>query len=85
MTDAEELCGSFPENWIMEPSQTHSDQLGYPVYLLSWTVGANEDTRCWTALFFNTDAHTYWYAFHAQADAQNLQDCMTAFDQLVLN
>ena len=40
----------------------------YPVYDLSFTTGANEDTRVWKMVFFQTDTHTYAYAFEISAD-----------------
>ena len=41
----------------------------YPVYIVEYTVGANEDTRKWTVFAMDTDFYTYLYGFCTTIDA----------------
>ena len=40
----------------------------YPVYNLSFTTGANEDTCLWKMVYIQTDDHTYGYAYKMDID-----------------
>ena len=44
-------------------------KLTYPVYIVEYTTGANEDTRKWTVLAMDTDLYTYLYGFCSTMDA----------------
>lgn len=41
----------------------------YPVYIVEYTTGANEDTRKWTVFAMDTDLYTYLYGFCSTIDA----------------
>ena len=43
--------------------------LSYPVYIVTYTAGENEDTREWTVFAMDTDVCTYLYGFCALPDA----------------
>lgn len=63
-----------------------SQALSYPVYRITFTIGANEDQRDWTVFALNTDSHTYFYAFRATPQAaEDLSDLYAdIFSQLTL-
>lgn len=50
-------------------NQSLSEKFTYPVYDITFTTGANEDPWLWKMMFFQTDTHTYAYAFKMNADA----------------
>lgn len=41
----------------------------YPVYIVEYTAGANEDTKEWTVFAMDTDFYTYLYGFCTAIDA----------------
>jgi hypothetical protein len=75
---------------VLEPDITldevYSEKLTYPVYLVSWLTGENEDTKRWEMFFFMTDSHTYTYTFNSTVDnAEDMLDIwMETFDNLYL-
>lgn len=67
-------------------NKKYTNKFTYPVYLVSWFTGENEDTKRWEMFFFMTDSHTYMYSFNSKADnAEEMLDVWTeAFDSLYL-
>ena len=46
-----------------EENEEYSKNLSYPVYVVTYTAGENEDTREWTVFVMDTDICTYLYGF----------------------
>ena len=67
-------------------NQSLTEKFTYPVYDAMFTTGANEDTCLWNMLLFQTDTHTYAYAFRMDADyAEELEgQYRSAVDALAL-
>ncbi len=65
-----ELTGRDIEPVTMEQNEEYSTRFAYPVYLLSWQAGGNEDARGCDAFFFMTDTHSYFYIFDTTVDNQ---------------
>lgn len=53
----------------VEEHEEYSKNLSYPVYIVTYTAGENEDTREWTVFVMDTDICTYLYGFCAPPDA----------------
>ena len=53
----------------VEKNDAYTEKMSYPVYIVTYTAGANEDTRVWTVFAMDTDRYTYLYGFDAMADA----------------
>ncbi|SHI04196.1 hypothetical protein [Clostridium grantii] len=82
-----EVSGYEVNDLSIEQNKTHSNRISYPVYLLSWSIGSNEDARHVEAFFFMTDTHTYIYAFKSLADySQEIKNMyLSEFGKLTLN
>ena len=52
-----------------EEHEEYSKNLSYPVYIVTYTAGENEDPREWTVFVMDTDICTYLYGFCAPPDA----------------
>lgn len=52
-----------------EQNSAYTTNLSYPVYVVTFTAGANEDMRLWTVFMTATDTDTYLYAFSSTMDA----------------
>ena len=52
-----------------EENEEYSRNLSYPVYIVTYIAGENEDTREWTVFVMDTDICTYLYGFCAPPDA----------------
>ena len=52
-----------------EENEEYSRNLSYPVYIVTYIAGENEDTREWTVFVMDTDICTYLYGFCASPDA----------------
>ena len=50
-------------------NSTYTANVTYPVYVVTFTSGANEDMRMWTVFMTATDTDTYLYAFSSTMDA----------------
>ena len=49
--------------------------LSYPVYIITYVAGENEDARQWTVFATDTDSNTYLYGFCATPDAaEDMED-----------
>ncbi len=68
------------------PNQNYSAKMTYPVNLVTWVSGYNEDTRYGVAYMFLTDTHTYAFAFETSADFFEDMESIyyMEFDKLVL-
>lgn len=53
----------------VEENETYSENMSYPVYIVTYTTGENEDTREWTVFVMDTDSYTYLYGFCFTLDA----------------
>ena len=53
----------------VEENEEYSKNLSYPVYIVTYTAGENEDTREWTVFVVDTDVCTYLYGFCVSPDA----------------
>ena len=47
----------------------YTEQMSYPVYIVTYTAVGNEDARKWTVFAVDTDRYTYLYGFGATLDA----------------
>ena len=69
----EEFAAMVSESEITDyqdsQNQSLTEKFTYPVYDITFTTGANEDTCLWKMIFFQTDTHTYAYAFKMDADS----------------
>lgn len=52
-----------------EQNSEYTAALSYPVYVVTFTSGSNEDARMWTVFMTATDTDTYLYAFSSTLDA----------------
>lgn len=52
----------------------YTASMSYPVYIITYTAGENEDTRCWTVYAMATDSCAYIYGFSATPDAAEGMD-----------
>ena len=53
----------------VEINDAYSKNMRYPVYIVTYTTGGNEDTREWTVFAMDTDRYTYLYGFGTTLDA----------------
>ena len=70
-----------------EENEEYSRNLSYPVYVVTYTAGENEDTRQWTVFAMDTDLCTYLYGFCASPDAAKdaMETYQSIFSQLYLS
>ena len=70
-----------------EEHEEYSINLSYPVYIVTYIAGENEDTREWTVFVMDTDICTYLYGFCAPPDAAADMDetYQNIFSQLYLS
>lgn len=63
------------DNLSAYQDETYTGNLSYPVYLVSFTTGTQEDTRKWLVFMVETDNYTYLYGLSQPADTKDdLQD-----------
>lgn len=69
-----------------EQNSEYTAALSYPVYVVTFTAGSNEDARMWTVFMTATDTDTYLYAFSSTLDAADelAQTCQDVFSNLHL-
>lgn len=67
-------------------NQSLTEKLSYPAYDVTFTTGANEDTCLWKMILFQTESHTYAYAFRMDADyAEEMEELyLSAVSSLAL-
>lgn len=64
------LAGETPcELQSVEQNDEYTMNMTYPVYIVTYTAGGNEDAREWTVFAMDTDSHTYLYGISATLDA----------------
>ena len=70
-----------------EENEEYSKNVSYPVYIVTYTAGENEDTREWTVFVMDTDICTYLYGFcvHPDAAADMDETYQNIFSQLYLS
>ena len=68
-------------------NEKYTENLTYPVYIVTYTAGENEDTRKWTVFAVDTDSYTYLYGFCESVDMEEDMDeiYQTIFSQLYLS
>ena len=60
------------DNYLLqtvEENDAYTEKMSYPVYIVTYTAGGNEDAREWTVFAMDTDRYTYLYGFCATLDA----------------
>ena len=80
------VSGSEIADYQDAENQSLTEKFTYPAYDVSFTTGANEDTRVWKMVILQTDTHTYAYAFQMAADyAEEMEaDYLSAVESLEL-
>ena len=70
-----------------EENEEYSEHVSYPVYIVTYTAGENEDTRKWTVFAMDTDSVTYLYGFCEAVDTEEDMDeiYQNIFSQLYLS
>ena len=70
-----------------EENEEYSKNVSYPVYIVTYTAGENEDTRKWSVFVMDTDICTYLYGFCASPDVMADMDetYQNIFSQLYLS
>ena len=53
----------------VEKNDAYSEKMSFPVYLVTYTTGGNEDTREWTVFVMDTDYYTYLFGLCVTLDA----------------
>ncbi|MGN1250687.1 MAG: hypothetical protein ACI4XW_11495, partial [Candidatus Spyradocola sp.] len=53
----------------IEQNMAYTEQMTYPVYIVTYIAGENEDSREWTVYAMDTDCLTYLYGFGTTLDA----------------
>ncbi|MDO4337166.1 MAG: hypothetical protein Q4C91_03655 [Eubacteriales bacterium] len=74
------------KNYKERQNKKLTEKFSYPVYDLSFTTAANEDTCQWKMIFFQTDTNTYAYAYKMDADNafEMAEEYQNAVNQLEL-
>lgn len=54
----------------VEQNAEYTANMSYPVYIVTYTAGANEDSRVWTVFAMGTDLYTYLYGFCATLEVE---------------
>ena len=57
------------DSLAVEANDAYTAMMSYPVYIVTYTAGENEDAREWTVFAMDTDFYTYLYGFCAVPDA----------------
>ena len=57
------------DSLTVEKNAEYSEKLSYPVYVVTYASGGNEDTREWTVFAMDTDSYTYLYGLGVTSDA----------------
>ena len=64
----------------VEENDTYTEQMTFPVYIVTYTTGGNEDTREWTVFAMDTDHYTYLYGLSVTLDAAD--DLKSAYQDI---
>ena len=62
------VCEYDMKDFTAVQNPEYTEKFTYPAYELEFTTGTNEDTRKWKMLYFQTDTHTFAYAYEVAAD-----------------
>ena len=57
------------DSLTIELNDAYTENMTYPVYIVSYISGENEDSREWTVFAMDTDSYTYLYGFGTTLDA----------------
>ena len=60
------------DNYVLhtvEKNDEYAENMGYPVYIVTYAASENEDTREWIVFAMDTDSYTYLYGICAAPDA----------------
>ena len=70
LTDCALALGEADDSCVQSVAEDTalSQMMSYPVYIVTYTVGGNEDTRAWTVFAMGTDQYTYLYGISAPLD-----------------
>lgn len=61
----------------VEVNDAYTQQMTFPVYVVTYTTGENEDTREWAVFAMDTDLYTYLYGISVTMDAaEDMRDSM---------
>lgn len=71
----------------VEVNDAYTQQMTFPVYVVTYTTGENEDTREWAVFAMETDLYTYLYGFSVTIDAADemWSACQDVFASLYLS
>lgn len=53
----------------IEENDTYTEKMTFPVYIVTYSAGGNEDAREWVVYVMDTDRYTYLYGLCATLDA----------------
>lgn len=67
-TFASMVSGGEVMDYQDSQNQSLTEKFSYVVYDITYTTGANEDTRLWKMIYFQTDTHDYAFAYQMNAD-----------------
>ena len=62
------VCEYDMKDFTAVQNPEYTEKFTYPAYELEFTTGTNEDTHKWKMLYFQTDTHTFAYAYEVAAD-----------------
>ncbi len=87
---AESLSAYETRDFSIEKNETYTENLswaGYPVYIVQFTTGWNEDTRIWRVYATEANGYIYLYAFNLWAEeAWELEDRVwEVFDEMTFS
>ena len=71
----------------VEVNDAYTQQMTFPVYVVTYTTGENEDTREWAVFAMETDLYTYLYGFSVTIYAADemWSACQDVFASLYLS
>lgn len=67
-----ECAYDLGDDVVLEPQitqiDTYSEKFTFPVYIVTWNTGENEEQKSWETFFFMTDTYTYTYTFTSNVE-----------------
>lgn len=74
------------KNYTVTQNKTYSKNLSYPVYIVSWTSGSNEDTTSWYMYSVITDTNSCYYGLSfPEYETEAEKKATEYFDNVTLN
>lgn len=64
----------------VEQNDVYTEKMTYPVFIITYTAGENEDAREWTFFAMDTDRYTYFYGFGATLEGA--EDMRSIYDDI---